>query len=127
MAITRQHFMVGDIKAAAPGPVISQVVTHNDTVYLAGIVTLPPNPDDDVRTQTRKVLQRIDELLASEGTDKSKILSAQVWLADMDTFAEHNEIWNEWVDPDNPPVRVCVEARLAHPDFLVEIQVTAAR
>jgi enamine deaminase RidA (YjgF/YER057c/UK114 family) len=54
-------------------------------------------------------------------------LTAQVWLADMSMFTEHNEAWNDWVDPDNPPVRACVEARLAHPELLVEIMVTAAR
>jgi enamine deaminase RidA (YjgF/YER057c/UK114 family) len=66
-------------------------------------------------------------LLAAAGTDKSKILAAQVWLADMGMFFAHNEEWNAWVDPENPPVRACVEARLAHPQLLVEVMVTAAR
>jgi enamine deaminase RidA (YjgF/YER057c/UK114 family) len=88
----------------------------------------PSNPTfGDVQAQTAQVLQRIDELLADAGTDKSKLLTAQVWLADMSLFAEHNEAWNAWVDPRNPPVRACVEARLTHPELLVEIMCTAAR
>jgi enamine deaminase RidA (YjgF/YER057c/UK114 family) len=115
------------------GPIISQVVTRGDTVYLCGVITPefgrnPGNPQlGDVRSQTRQVLQRIDELLAEAGSDKSKLLTVQVWLADMGVFAEHNDEWNAWVDRDNPPVRACVEARLAHPALLVEIMVTAAR
>jgi enamine deaminase RidA (YjgF/YER057c/UK114 family) len=100
-------------------------------VYLCGVVTpeIWRNPSireyGDVRVQTRKVLHRIDELLTDAGTDKSKLLTAQVWLADMKMFAEHNEVWNEWVDPNNPPVRACVEAGLTHPGLLVEVMVTA--
>ena len=115
------------------GPIISQAVTRGDTVYLCGVITpeLGRNPDNpqlgDVRSQTRQVLQRIDELLADAGSDRSKLLTAQVWLADMGMFVEHNEEWNAWVDRDDPPVRACVEARLAHPALLVEIMVTAAR
>ena len=112
------------------GPIISQAVTRDDTVYLCGVITpeLGRNPQlGDVRLQTRQVLQRIDELLAETGTDRSKLLTAQVWLADMRMFAEHNEEWNAWVDRDNPPVRACVEARLAHPALLVEVMITAAK
>jgi enamine deaminase RidA (YjgF/YER057c/UK114 family) len=68
-----------------------------------------------------------DELLAGAGTDKSKLLTAQVWLADMSDFSEHNEEWNTWVDLANPPVRACVQATLILPTLLVEIMVTAAR
>lgn len=105
-------------------PIISTSVVRGDTVYLSGIIA---DPEGDVRSQTAQVLERIDRLLAAAGTDKSRILTAQVWLADMATFVDHNEVWNEWVDPANPPVRVCVEARLTGPRLLVEIMVTAAR
>jgi enamine deaminase RidA (YjgF/YER057c/UK114 family) len=129
MTITRNHVVVGDDGTAVPGvPIISQVVTHADVVYLCGvIVSNPLNPDGDIRSQTRQVLQRIDQLLTDAGTSKSKLLTAQVWLADMGMFAEHNEVWNEWVDPREPPVRACIQAQLALPGLLVEIMVTAAR
>jgi enamine deaminase RidA (YjgF/YER057c/UK114 family) len=108
-------------------PVISFAVTHGDTVYLSGITAHPLRPSQGIRAQTREVLERIDELLAGAGTDKSKLLTAQVWLADMSDFSEHNEEWNAWVDLANPPVRACVQATLIRPVLLVEIMVTAAR
>jgi enamine deaminase RidA (YjgF/YER057c/UK114 family) len=111
MTITRQHVIDRDVAVAVSAPIISYVV----------------NPGPDVRSQTREILQRIDGFLADAGTDKSKLLTAQVWLRDMSTFYEHNEAWNEWVDPANPPVRACIQAQLALPTLLVEIQVTAAR
>ena len=73
------------------------------------------------------MLERIDTALQKVGTDKSKLLTAQVWLADMQMFEAHNAVWNAWVDPQNPPVRACVRADLTRPGFLVEIMVTAAR
>ena len=107
------------------GPRMSQCVVHNDIVYLAGQV------DQDVSSsageQTRRILDRIDELLAMAGTDKSKLLTATIWLSDMRFFAEMNEVWDAWVSPGHTPARACVEARLATTDFLVEIRVTAAR
>jgi len=134
MTITRHQILAPPEGATGPiGPIISQAVTHGDVVYLCGVVTPqvwrdPSNTTfSDVRGQTREVLQRIDELLAEAGTDKSKILTAQVWLADMSLFFAHNEEWNAWVDPENPPARACVEARLAHPQLVVEVMVTAAR
>jgi len=113
------------ITAAANGlPVISRAVVRGDTVYLCGVT---PDPVGDVKAQTRQVLERIDRLLAGAGSDKSRLLTAQVWLADMRLFADHNAVWNEWVDRENPPVRACVGAALYRPDILVEIMVTAAR
>jgi enamine deaminase RidA (YjgF/YER057c/UK114 family) len=76
--------------------------------------------------QTRDILQRIDQYLEEAGTDKSKALAATIWLSDMDTFSEMNEVWDAWIDTANPPARACVEARLAAPQFTVEIMVTAA-
>jgi enamine deaminase RidA (YjgF/YER057c/UK114 family) len=80
-----------------------------------------------VAEQTRDILKIIDELLAEAGTDKSKLLTAQIWLADIATFDEMNGVWDAWVAPGNPPVRACVEAKLARPQFTVEIMVSAAR
>ncbi len=129
MSIVRQHILLGDDGKPIPRvPVISQAVIRDDTVYLCGVICDDPlNPPSGIRAQTEQVLRRIDQLLADAGTDKSKLLTAQVWLADMDMFTEHNNAWNEWVDLANPPVRACVQARLTLPELLVEIMVTAAR
>lgn len=105
-------------------PHISGAVVHGDTVYLQGVT---PDPSGDITSQTRQVLERIDALLAMAGTDKSKLLSAQVWLSDMRLFEAHNAAWNAWVDRENPPVRACVRADLVRPGLLVEIMVVAAR
>jgi enamine deaminase RidA (YjgF/YER057c/UK114 family) len=87
-------------------PIISQAVVHGNVAYFAGIT---PNPIvGDIKAQTAQVLRRVDELLNLAGTDKSKLLSAQVWIADMRLFEDHNSVWNEWVDPANPPVRACL-------------------
>jgi len=105
-------------------PIISLAVAHDDKVYLCGVT---PDPVGDVKVQTAQVLSRIDRLLHQAGTDKSKLLTAQVWLADMRHFEDHNAAWNEWVDPNNPPARACVRADLWQPGLLVEIMVTAAK
>ena len=105
-------------------PVISQVVVHGDTVHLCGVT---PDPSGDITTQTRQVLERVDELLSRAGTDRSRLLTAQVWLRDMALFGQHNAAWNEWVDQDNPPVRACVQSELWQHGLLVEVMVTAAR
>lgn len=111
-----------------PGiPRISYVTTHGSIVYVAGI-TANPRRLGDVKDQTRDVLARIDSLLAEARTDKSKLLTAQVWLTDMKLFGDHNDAWNEWVDPRNAPVRACLlSPQLWRPGMLVEIMVTAAR
>ncbi len=113
------------IERIKAGPRMSQAVIHNDTVYLAGQVA--DDPEADVAGQTRQILAKIDGLLAEAGTDKSKILSANVWLADISTFKEMNSVWDEWVTPGQPPARATVESRLAGPQFKVEIMVVAAR
>ena len=104
-------------------PTISQFVVHGGVVHLLGVTG---DPAGDVRAQTRDVLERIDKLLHRAGTDRSRLLTAQVWLRRMSDFDAHNEEWNAWVDPDEPPVRVCVQAELWQPELLVEIMVTAA-
>jgi len=114
MTITRLH----------TGPRMSQAVIHGDTVYLAGQVG---EPGGDVAQQTRDVLAQIDSLLAEAGSAKSAILSAQIWLADMTDFAAMNAVWDGWVDSANAPTRATGEAKLAGPEYLVEIIIVAAR
>lgn len=104
-------------------PIISKVIEHGGIVYVCGML---PDPVGDIAVQTRQVLERIDDALRLAGTDKSKLLTAQVWLSDMRLFEAHNAVWNEWVDPDNAPVRACVRADLVRM-CLVEIMVTAAK
>ena len=107
------------------GPRMSQAVIRGDTVYLAGQVAAKPVPS--VGKQTRQILSQIDKLLKAAGTNKSKLLSANIWLADIRGFAEMNEAWDAWVAKGNPPARATVEAKLAGPQYLVEIMVVAAR
>ena len=105
-------------------PIISQAVVHGNVAYFAGIT---PNPIvGDIKTQTAQVLRRVDELLNLAGTDKSQLLSAQVWIADMRLFEDHNSVWNEWVDPANPPARACLATDFWRPGMLVEVMVVAA-
>jgi enamine deaminase RidA (YjgF/YER057c/UK114 family) len=105
-------------------PIISQAVVHDNVAYLSGIT---PDPiAGDIKAQTAQVLRRVDELLELAGTDKSQILSAQVWIADMRLFEDHNAVWNEWVDPANPPVRACLTTDFWRPGILVEVMVVAA-
>lgn len=108
------------------GSRMSQAVVHGDTVYLAGQVAKNA-PGQPVAEQTRDVLATIDRLLTEAGTDKSRLLSATIWLSDIATFDQMNGVWDAWVAPGNPPARACVEARLASPQYTVEIMVTAAR
>ena len=108
------------------GPRMSQVVVHSDTIYLAGVVANTA-AGKSVTEQTREVLSIIDGHLAKAGSDKSKLLSATIYLTDMDTFAEMNAVWDGWVSPGNTPARATVQARLAAPRYNVEIMVIAAR
>ena len=104
---------------------MSQVVIHGNTVYTAGQVALDA-PGEPVTDQTRDILKRIDSLLAQAGSDKSRLLSATIWISDMSTFGEMNAVWDAWVAPGATPARACVEAKLATPQFTVEIAVIAA-
>lgn len=108
------------------GPRMSQVVVHGDTVHLAGIVA-QKNAGKSVAEQTKEILETIDGYLRKTGTDKSKLITANIWLASMDTFAEMNSVWDTWVVPGQTPARATVQARLAAPQYAVEIMVTAAR
>ena len=105
-------------------PIISLAVVHNGIVSTCGVTA---EPTGDVKVQTKMVLASIDGLLEKAGTNKSKLLTAYVWLADIQDFEEHNSVWNEWVDRQNPPVRFCVQSALWRPNILVEIMVTAAQ
>jgi enamine deaminase RidA (YjgF/YER057c/UK114 family) len=108
------------------GPRMSKAVIHGDTVYLAGIVADSPK-GKSVAEQTKNILSQIDGFLALAGTDKTKLLSANIWITDMTNFAEMNSVWDSWVSPGNTPARATVEAKLASPDYKVEIMVVAAR
>ncbi|HEV7371166.1 RidA family protein [Arenibaculum sp.] len=113
------------VKRLHVGARMSQAVIHGDTVYLAGQVA--GDTSGGVREQTADVLASVDRLLAEAGTDKSKLLSATIYLPDIAGFADMNAAWEAWVDPANTPARTTVEARLAAPQYLVEITVVAAR
>jgi enamine deaminase RidA (YjgF/YER057c/UK114 family) len=112
------------IKRIEAGPRMSQAVVMNGTVYLAGQVALE-SPGASVTEQTRTVLSRIDRYLAEAGSDKTKLAQATIWLSDMSTFAEMNAVWDAWVAPGCTPARATVEAKLAAPQFTVEIAVIA--
>jgi enamine deaminase RidA (YjgF/YER057c/UK114 family) len=114
------------IQRFEPGPRMSQVVIHGDTVYLAGVVANTA-AGKSVTEQTQEVLSIIDGHLAKAGSDKSKLLTATIYLTDMGTFAEMNAVWDGWVSPGNTPARATVEAKLAAPRYGVEIMVIAAR
>ncbi|WP_210526819.1 RidA family protein [Rubellimicrobium arenae] len=111
-----------DIRRIGPGPRMSEAVVFNGIVYLAGQIA----EGATVTEQTRGVLAEVDRLLAEAGTSKARILTTQIWLSDIGTFGEMNAVWDEWVDRDNPPARWTGEAKLATPDYKVEIIVTAA-
>ncbi|HGO5853752.1 TPA: RidA family protein [Mannheimia haemolytica] len=106
------------------GSRFSEMAIHNGVAYLAGQV--PLDDTADAYTQTRQVLAEIDQWLAKANSDKSKILMATVYLKEMADYAEMNRAWDEWVAPNNAPPRAAVEAKLANPNWKVEIVITAA-
>jgi enamine deaminase RidA (YjgF/YER057c/UK114 family) len=114
--VTRHEITTG------PGPRMSRCVVRGDMVYVAGLTA--SDDSADIKGQTQQILDKIDGYLAMAGTDKSKLLQANLWITDMANFADMNAVWNAWVDPENPPVRACVRADLARPSLLVEIMVT---
>jgi enamine deaminase RidA (YjgF/YER057c/UK114 family) len=112
------------IKRIQTGPRMSQAVIHNKVVYLAGQVGVGTT----VAIQTRDILASIDALLAEAGTDKSRLLSATIWLTDMATFGEMNGVWQSWVVPGQTPARATVVSpHLASAEFKIEIAVVAAQ
>jgi enamine deaminase RidA (YjgF/YER057c/UK114 family) len=119
----QEHFMSNEIKRIGVGARMSEAVAYNGIVWLAGQVG---NPGDSVEDQTKTCLAEVDRILAEAGTDKTRILSAQIWLADISTFADMNKVWDTWVPAGHTPARATGEAKLATPDYKVEVIVTAA-
>jgi len=105
---------------------MSKAVVHGNTVYLAGVIA-DKALGQGVAEQTREILGMIDGFLAKAGSDKSKLLTATIWLSDIRTVNELNKVWDAWVTPGQTPARACIEALLQGPEKKVEIQVTAAR
>jgi enamine deaminase RidA (YjgF/YER057c/UK114 family) len=112
------------IQRIQAGTRMSQAVLHNGLVYIAGQVA--DDPKAGIEGQTRDVLAKIDGLLQAAGTDKSKLLSVNVFLPAIVDFAAMNSVYDKWIDPQNPPARACVEARLAVPDLRIEITAIAS-
>lgn len=114
---------MSDIERSHTGTRMSQIVKHGDTIYLAGQVG---TAGASVAQQTQDCLDKIDALLAEAGSDNTRILQCVIWLADMADFEEMNGVWDAWVPEGHAPARACGEAKLARPDLLVELIVTAA-
>jgi enamine deaminase RidA (YjgF/YER057c/UK114 family) len=114
---------MSDITRIDTGKRMSQAVIHNGTIYLAGQVG---DPGQSVAEQTKTILGRIEALLEQAGSDKTRILQATIWLADMADFAEMNAVWDAWVAPGHAPTRAAGESKLATPDYKVEIIIVAA-
>ena len=114
---------MSDITRIGPGPRMSEAVSYNGICWVAGQVG---KPGGSVAAQTADCLAEVDRILALAGTDKTRILQAQIWLADIGTFAEMNSVWDTWVAKGHTPARATGEAKLATPDYKVEIIVTAA-
>lgn len=112
------------IKRLEIGTRMSEVAVHNGTVYLAGQVA--DDASADIQGQTAQVLAAVDALLARVGSDKSKLLMTQIFLADLADFAGMNAVWDAWVVPGHTPPRATVQAALARPDWKIEVVVTAA-
>jgi enamine deaminase RidA (YjgF/YER057c/UK114 family) len=113
------------IRRVGLGHRMSKAVVHGNVVYLAGQVA-EKAAGKSVGEQTSEILTIIDNLLKEAGTDKTKLLSANIWLADISKFDDMNKVWDAWVSPGNTPARATVEARLAVPQITVEIAAIAA-
>lgn len=114
------------IQRIGSGPRMSKAVVHGNTIYLSGQVA-DKAKGGSVADQTSEILSIIDKLLAEAGSTKANILSANIWLKDIGTFADMNAVWDAWVDKANPPARATVEANLAAPAYAVEIAMIAAK
>lgn len=113
------------IQRLHPGKRLSDAVVHGSTIYLAGQVA--SDPAADVGAQAKDILGQIDRLLDELGSSKARLLSVTIYLVDMADFAAMNEVWDAWVPKDNLPARATVQARLARPEYRIEIQAIAAR
>lgn len=114
-----------DIRRIDAGPRMSEAVIHGNKIYTAGMVA-EKTVGKSVREQTEEILQQIDQLLARAGSDKTRILKANIWLTDISTFGQMNEAWDAWVVPGQTPARATVESKLAVPGYDVEIMIEAA-
>ena len=114
---------MSDITRIDPGPRMSEASVRGDRIYCSGMI--PEDTSLDITGQVTQALAEIDSLLAKGGSDKTKILTATIWLADIADFAAMNAAWDKWVSPGNTPARATVESKLAGPEYRVEIQVTA--
>ena len=112
-----------DIRYFGASKRYSEAVVANGLVFLSSMV--PENPEADAKAQTENVLAQIDSWLAQCQSDKAHILEATIYLPDMNDYAAMNEAWDAWTAPERAPARACVEAKLASPDWKVEIKITA--
>jgi enamine deaminase RidA (YjgF/YER057c/UK114 family) len=115
---------MSDIRRIDPGPRLSEAVMWGDRVYCSGMI--PEDTSQDVTGQVKQALAEIDSLLAKAGTDKARILTATIWLADIGDFPAMNSVWLDWVVPGHAPARATVQASLNDPNMKVEIMVVAA-
>lgn len=113
------------IVRTAPNKILSQAVEYHGFVYLQGVTA--KNPSGDIKAQTTEVLAEIDRILEVHGTDKTRLLQAQIWVKDIRDRDAMNEVWVAWLPADHAPARACVEANMADPRLLVEIMVTACK
>lgn len=116
---------MAELKRIEPGSRMSEAVIHDNTVYTCGFVA-DKTVGKPVYEQTREVLQQLDEVLAKAGSDKTRIIKANIWLTDITTFDQMNKAWDAWVVPGKTPARATVEAKLAAPGYAVEIMIEAA-
>ena len=116
---------MSEIKRIDPGPRMSEASVYGDRIYCSGMI--PEDTAQDVISQVKQALAEIDSLLAKGGSDKTKILSAVIWLRDIADFAAMNAVWDAWVVPGQTPARATVEAKMNDPRMKVEIMVVAAR
>lgn len=117
---------MAEIERFGVGRRLTDFIVHGDRIHFSGYVA-EAAAGKSVAEQTRDILSQIDGSLAEAGSDKSKLIEATIWLADMASYAEMNAVWDEWVAPGCAPTRACVEAKLASPQYAVEIRVLAAR
>jgi enamine deaminase RidA (YjgF/YER057c/UK114 family) len=114
-----------EIQRLHVGARLSETAIYNGVVYLAG--QIPEDTSQGITGQTKEVLSHVDRLLAEANSDKSRILSCQIYLSDISLIGEMNQVWDAWVSPGNAPPRATVEAKLANSDWLIEVVVTAAQ
>jgi len=116
--------MIANVNKIGGSSRFSAIAIHNGTVHLAGQVS--QLKEASIAEQSIDVFAKVDTLLGDAGADRGNMLSVQIWLADMDDYAQMNEQWDKWVDGIEPPTRVCVEARMAQPHYKIEVSVLAA-